>query len=176
MSLLLAVILAGYVILYMQTSRPVRITTSWQTVAIGGLGTFRVPTEWNVEEDERGVLFITDKPMAYGEYEIYIVGAVVGIGFQLHEIFDGVERGDQLRSAMFRNGGGVRVFEYGVNGVLQEHHNITFHNIRERERLDYWMFVWNSEAVDQWHTEQIARTFRSNRDDFNNPNTGRLMP
>jgi len=168
-------ILAFYALTNILSGAPDRVTESWQTVTIGGLGTFRVPTEWNVEE-ENGVLFITDRPRAAGDYAIYIVGTVVGIGIQPHEVIEGVRRGNQLRSAGFSNGGGVSVFEYRVNGVTQEHSVISFNNFNGGERRDYRMFVWNREVVDQWHVEQIARTYISNRNDFDNPNAGRLMP
>lgn len=170
-----AVMLAGYAVLRMQTTRAERITASWQTVAISGLGTFRVPAEWNVEEED-GILFITDQPRADGAYEIYILGRFLGMVYQAHEVFEGVEVGDQLHSTMFRNGGGVRVFGDRVHGIKQEHRVISFNAFGGGARRDYWMNVLNCEVVDEWHTEQIARTYRANRHDFNNSSAGRLMP
>jgi len=168
------VVLAFYILIRILSSSPDRITQSWQTITISGLGSFRVPTEWNVEEED-GILFITDRPRVDGDYVIYIVGAGDGVRVQLHTLFDGVIRGSMLRSIGFSNGGTVSVFEYRVNGVVQEHRVISFNNFSGGERRDYWMFVWNREVVDQWHAEQIARTYISNRNDFDNPNAGRLM-
>ena len=169
------VVLAAYVLLNALSSAPDRITESWQTITIGGLGAFRIPAEWNVEDDD-GILFITDRPRAEGDYEIYIVAAILGMDSQLHEVFDGAERGDLLRSIGFSNGGTVRVFDDRINGIPQERRVISFNNFGGGMRHDYWMYIVNCEVVDQWHAEQIARTYRSNRDDFDNPNVGRLIP
>ena len=51
---------------------PDKITESWQTINISGVGSFRVPLEWNVEQQD-GVLYITDKPLEDSDYIIYIV-------------------------------------------------------------------------------------------------------
>jgi len=145
-------VLAAYILINILinilSGAPDRITESWQTVTIGGLGTFQVPTEWNIEEED-GILFITDRPRADGGYTIYIIGAGDNVDIPLHTLFEGVERGDQLRSMGFSNGGGVRVFEYTVNGTVQEHHIISFNNFGGGLRRDYWMFVWNREVVDE---------------------------
>jgi len=172
----LVLILAGFVLVLILSDPPARATRSWQVVTIAGIGTFQVPIEWNVEEDD-GVLFITNKSRANRDYTIYIVGTAVGSGIQPHEVFDGVEQGDMLLSPFFRNGAVYLLYEYIVDGTIQEHRLIIVENIRSLHERNYiGLFVWNREVVDDWTVEQIARTFRRNLDDFDNPNVGRLMP
>ena len=137
-------------------SAPDRITETWQTVTISELGTFRVPTEWNVEEHDE-ILYITDRPMAYGDYVIYIVGSR---GTQAYDIFEGVERGNVLSSHSFLNAASLFLNEYTVNGVIQEHHSMSLWSAYSSYRL----FVWDREVVDRWHVEQIAKSFLPTRD------------
>ena len=154
---------------------PDRVTEEWQTLNITGIGSFRVPSEWNVEEDEDGVLYLTDMPRADGDYTIHMVGASSGIGFQLHELFDGVERGELLRSWsrswLADLDGIVSLWEYTVNGVIQEHYSITLDN---SPRYNYRLFGWDREAVNEWIADQIARTVAMTHADYDNPNIGRL--
>ena len=136
---------------------PAWVTREWQRVYIPAFGLrrlpVRVPTEWNVEEED-GILYITDKPRAYGDYTIYIVGASGrnGLPHALHEVFEGIERGDVLRVISSGTGFAFVYFvEYTVNGVQQVHYEIILQN--------YTMFVLNPEVVDEWHADQIRRTF-----------------
>ena len=169
-------ILAGFVLVFILSSPPARVTRSWQTVTIAGIGTFRVPMQWNVEEED-GILYITDRSRIDSNYTIYIVGTSCRVETPLHTLFESVEEGDHIRSMGFGIGSSitVRLIEYTVNGVVQEHRVISFSRLKEGEWRNYRMFVWNREVVDSWHVEQIARTFRMNRVDFNHPNFGRLV-
>jgi len=171
---LLAAIFAGYVLIHILSSPPARVTRSWQTITINGIGTFKVPTEWSVDEED-GILYLTDRPRAYGVYTIYIVGVLAGSGTQPHEVFEGVEKGDLLHSSAFGNNVIVSLIEYTVAEITQEHPVISFDRFRGGEMRGYRMFVWNFAIVDEWYTEQIARTFRINHDEFDNPNFGRLV-
>ena len=154
---------------------PERVTNEWQTIAITGLGTFRVPMEWNVEEHD-DILYITDKPMLYGNYTIYMVGASLNrVDFPLHELFEGVERGDILRSiASGTRPAYIYFVEYSVNGTNQVHYEIRFTHSQRDGSVYYILFIWNRDVVDEWHIKQIARTFLTARGDFDNENAGRL--
>jgi len=165
-------LLAGLPILLFET--PGIATRSWQDVTVTGIGTFRVPAQWNVEEHD-GILFITDRPMAEGDYAIYIVGTVAGSGIRSHEVFEEVERGDTIRSRGFHNFGDFSLVEYTVNGVVQEHYFIILENPSlPWEISSLRLFVWNREAVDSWHVQQITRTFSRYRDDFDERDVGLL--
>ena len=173
--ILLLAIGIRHLIIELLSSTPDRITREWQTVTINALGTFRVPMEWNVEEQD-GILYITDKPRVYGDYTIYIVGAVeFKVGFRLHELFEGVERGDTLRSHGFTNPADLLWVEYTVNGVKQEHYLINLCNFEMGEyAVSYALFVWNRDTVNEWLVRQIAKTFSRNRDVFDITNAGQL--
>jgi|GEM_PF-2297507 len=157
---------------------PDKIADSWQTVSISGVGTFRVPTEWSVEQQD-GNLYITDNPLEDGDYMIYLVGAVSRVESgakvetkyaQPHELFEGVERGDILLSPGWSNGARLYLIEYLVNGIKEEHHLITLVNLSGVKSNDLELLVWNRDAVDEYRAEQIARTFVANRVHFDNPN------
>ena len=152
---------------------PDRITESWQTVTISGMGSFRVPEDWYVAEHDT-VLFITDKPRDSGDYDIYLIGVIEGTGIQPHEVLEGVERGDTLLSPGYNNGARVFLVEYIVNGVKQERHLIGFDNVREGGIRDYRLLAWNRDVVDEFIATQIALTYRMNSADFDNPNPGKL--
>ena len=148
---------------------PDSITEEWQTITITGIGSFRVPSEWNVEEEDR-FLYFTDRPRADGDYTIYMVGTSGSIEFLLYELFEGVERGERLRGWIYNAGGTVGLSEFRVDGVKQAHHTISFSTGRHSYRL----FGWNREVVDEWHADQIARTVRTARYNYDHPNAGRL--
>jgi len=172
-------LLSGCALIDSLVSAPDRVTKDWQPIDIYGLGTFRLPTEWYVENQD-GILYITDKPRENGNYKIYIVGLSNRIGFPVHEIFEGIERGETIRAIGSSTRPADLLFvEYIVNGFKQEHYVINFNNGRSHERqVTYSMLVWNREVVDDWHAEQIMWTFSSTRDDFDvdSPNVGLLSP
>ena len=136
---------------------PDGVTEEWQTITITGIVSFRVPSEWYVEEEE-GILYLTDRPRADEDYVIHMVGAGGALGFSLYELFEGIEEGRLLRSRIFSAGGAVSLSEYTVNGVMQEHYTISY-SIPSRQ-LFFRLFGWNREVVDEWHADQIARTVR----------------
>ena len=139
---------------------PDRITETWQTVTIDGSGSFRVPTEWNVEEHDE-ILYITDRPMANGDYVVYIAGR---IGLHAYAVFDEVEQGRVRSSRGFLNTASLFLNEYTVDGVIQEHYMIEIHNMGiDAPFSSYSLFVWDREVVDRWHAEQIAKSFLSTR-------------
>ena len=154
---------------------PDKITEQWQTLTITGIGSFRVPAEWYVEEDDYGILFLTNKPRSDRDYTIHMVGARSGISFPLYELFDGVKSGELLRSWssswLFDLDGIVSLQEYTVNGVRQEHYSILLSN---SQRYSYTLFGWNREIVNEWLADQIARTVAMFRADYEHPNIGRL--
>ena len=152
---------------------PDRVSNTWQTVTVSGMGAFRVPAEWNVEESD-GILYITDKPREENGFMIYLIGVVEGSGSQPHELLEGVERGDLLLSPGFNNGARMYLFEYFVDGEWQERHLLGFDNIRAGEIHFYSLLIWDSEVVDEYITTQIALTYRMNSADFDNPNLGQL--
>ena len=159
---------------------PARATRSWQDVNINGIASFKIPEEWNVEEHD-GILFITDRPMKDGDYTIYIVGASHKIEIPLYALFEGVERGNLIRSQSFSrlifiHGAILSLDEYTVNGVAQEHYTIRFDNSREGQWFGFRVFIWNNDVVNDWYAEQIARTFIWPRNyvDLSDPTFGRL--
>jgi hypothetical protein len=180
---------------------PDRVTATWQTVTISGIGAFKLPTEWNVEERD-GFLYVTDRPLEDDGYTIYLVGAVSWIGKepmlpQPHEVFEGVEKGEVLLSLVFRNGAWIHVVEYIENDVEEKYHLITLANLwGGAESNEYDLLIWNGDAVSEYIpyskptslmsissktpiassaiVEQIALTFRANSEDYDNPDIGRL--
>ena len=173
---LVLAVLTLWGLLHLVSDAPDRITESWQAVTISGLGTFRVPAEWNVEQYD-GILYITDRPREYGDYTIYIVGATRESGIQPYEVFDDVKRNNFLHSlGGFNNGASISLVEYTVNGMKQEHHFISFNNMRMNASVFYSLFVWNREGVDEWTAVQIARTFSPTRENFDDYSIGLLMP
>jgi hypothetical protein len=172
--LALFLVLAGQVVIRdMIFQIPHRVTQSWQTITLTGLGSIRVPAEWNVEERD-GVLFITDRPMTYVDYSIFLIGTVRGEGIEPRGIFAEAERGATLLSRGFNNGTDLLLVEYTVNGITREHHQITFNHNLQHALFSYLLLVWDSEIVDEWHAVQIAKTFSPNRDDFDHANAGQL--
>jgi len=173
--LTLSVFLTGLTGLWNVFEIPSLVTFSWQTVTISGIGTFRVPAEWNIEERD-GFLFFTDRQMADGDYTVHIVGAYRGNGMLPHEVFEGVEIGRKLRSRGFHNFGDYCLTEYTVNGQVQEHFLIHLQRIIgqwEQPTLD--LFVWNRDVVDEWYVRQIAHTFRrGSGEHYDGTNRGRL--
>ena len=155
---------------------PDKITESWQTITISGVGSFRVPTEWSVEQQD-DILYITDKPLRDGGYTIYLVGTMQGAEVAPHEVFEGVEKGSILLSPGFDNGSRLYSVEYLVNGETEELHLITFLNIGYvgNEGNTFELLVWNRDVVDDYLAEQIAKTFKTNRSDFDNPNVGQII-
>jgi len=119
--------------------------------------------------------------MADGDYTIYILGASHRIETPLYTLFEGVEIGDLIRSRsfsrwLFIHGAILRLSEYTVNGAVQEHHTITLDSFRTGQRFGFRMFVWDREVVNDWYTEQIARTLIHSREfvDIDNQDFGRL--
>jgi len=153
---------------------PHRTTGSWQDVTITGIGTFRIPSKWNVEEQE-GILFITDRQMSDGDYTIYIVGTYRGSEIRPYEVFDGVKRGERLSLTIHSNFGDFSLNEYTINGRVQEHHSIHLQNdIGHGNFHAFDLFIWNRDIVNEWHVRQISRTFRSCRIEFDYANLGQL--
>ena len=176
-AIILCLLLIVWGLFALVSQAPHRITESWQTVTINSLGTFRVPAEWNVEEHER-FLYITDRPMIYGDYTIYILGAGGGIGVHSHTLFDEMERDERRTIFGLNNSAVVSVVEYRVNGAIQNHRTISFNNLRgagNRDSVSYTLFVWDMETVNEWYIEQIARTFSIQREGFDRENAGRLV-
>jgi hypothetical protein len=166
------------------TQAPDKITETWQTVIISGIGTFRVPEEWNIEQQD-GILYITDKPLDDNDYSIYLVGVVttVDAGIRMetkhsrpHEIFEGVEKVG-VRSSPFwsRKGAGLSLNEYTINGITEERYLIDLHNFGSGVRNDFEMLAWNQDFVGGYIAEQIVRTFAPAGDYFDSPNVGRLV-
>ena len=157
------------------TEPPDKITLEWQTVVIGGFGSFRVPAEWNVEERDR-ILYITDKPLADDSCTIYIVGTSERDGIPLQNLFIGVEWiGSSRYSRLLDNGGHLFFYDYMVNGTKQEHCTIGFDisNGAGGYGDSYNLFVWNREVVDEYITQQIAKTV-SIVGELDHPNFGLL--
>jgi len=154
--------------------KPDEITEYWQTVTINGFGNFKVPAEWNIEQQE-GVLYITDKPLTDDDYAIYLIGTIRGADLEPHEFFDEIERGKTLLSPSFNGRASLLLIEYIVNGIEEEHHLIKFYNLRGTESDVIELFVWNRNVVDEYLAEQITRTYKVNLEDFENANIGELM-
>ena len=152
---------------------PHRVTETWQVVTINSIGTFRIPSEWNVEEHDE-FLYITDRTMTDGDYTIYIIGSGRAL-IPSHTSFERAKRGETMHSFGFNNGATVSLVEYGVNGVIQNYHEISFFNSIANRVLFYELFVWSYGVVDEWYAEQIARTFSPTREGFDRENVGRLV-
>ena len=166
-NLMVGFILFSLLNIFIFSQIPHRITQSWQTVNISEFGTFRVPAEWNVEEHD-GILYITDRQMSDGNYTIYIVGRR---GIRPYEIFEGVERGRVISSRWFFSAATLLLNEYAVNGEIQEHRLLEIQSIQSGTPFFYYsLFMWDSEVVDRWHAEQIARTFSRTREGFDDRN------
>jgi len=172
MTLLLLLIL-GYVLAPNLLQLPNRRTKSWQTIAILGIGTFRIPEEWYAEQRD-GFLLITDRPLNEGDYTVYIVGTFVNTPQPVsHTIFEGVERqGSMLRSQGFSNHGGLRWYGYAVDGITEVFYSISLTNGFGGNVAWFDLFVWNREAVSERCAAQIAKTFRADRENYNHPNIG----
>jgi len=172
--ILLLLLLSSYALYAFLTDMPSRITKSWQTITIIGIGTFRIPTDWHAEQQD-GFLFITDKPLSEGSYTIYIVGALREVGFSTaHKIFEGVEQRNRLFFQILSNGASLHLYEYTVNETKEEFRMITLSNIASASISQFDLLVWNRDIVDEWLYEQIAKTFRTDREDYDNPNLGQL--
>ena len=155
---------------------PDKITEDWQTLVISGIGSFRVPSEWYVDEDDDGILFLTDRPRTDDYYIIHMVGRRCGYCALLYEVFDEViERHTLLRSWsnswFFDLDGIVSLWEYTVNNIKQEHFSVS---LSGASRYSYRLFGWNREVVDEWLADQIGRTVVMTRADDDHPNLGRL--
>ena len=174
-AIILCLLLIVWGLLALASQAPHRITETWQTITISYIGTFRVPAEWNVEEHDE-FLYITDKPMADGDYTIYIIGTNSRIQIPSHASFEGMERVETRASSVFSNGATLRLSEYTVDSAIQNHHAISFTNSSTGALLFYGLFVWDYEVVDEWYAEQIARTFSpTSHERFDRENFGRLV-
>lgn len=154
---------------------PDGITKSWQTVTISGIGSFKIPSEWHIEQQDE-IIYFTDKPLSNENYTIYLVGTARGIGIEPHEIFDEVEKGETFLSPFLNNGVSLLSINYIVDGIKETYQLILFYNMIGIEDNCFELFVWNRNVANEYITEQMALTFKSNREDFNNPNIGQLVP
>ena len=174
-AIILCLLLIVWGLLVLASQPPHRITETWQTITISYIGTFRVPTEWNVEEHDE-FLYITDNPMADGDYTIYIIGTNNRIRIPSHALFEDMERVETRASSVFSNGAALSLSEYIVDGAIQNHHVISFTNSSTGALLSYGLFAWDYEVVNEWYAEQIARTFSPTRQErFDRENFGRLV-
>ena len=131
---------------------PSEETKSWQTVVMKGVGTIRVPKEWNVERQD-DVLYITDKPLEYQDHTVYLAG--------INKLHEGVEKKERLRSDSYSNGALLKLIEYHVNGKKEEHYLITFFNDYGSTMTIFDLFVWDRDSVDEKIASEIAKTFKS---------------
>jgi hypothetical protein len=145
---------------------PSRITRSWQTILVDGVASFKVPGEWVVEQED-GIIFITDTPRQFGEYNIYIVGIVrekvidTGVRHTYpHELIDGVEMGNWIRGNVFSNGSRLYWYEYYVNDEILERAFIEFNNDTRLDTELVYLLIWNDDIVTDDIIEDIAKTFR----------------
>jgi len=162
-------LLSGCTIL---TDMPDRITKSWQTLTIIGVGTFMIPADWYAEQQD-DYLFITDKPLSEDDYTVLIAGAFMGKSPYI--VFEGVTRDDMLFSQIFSNGAMLFLHEYNVNETKEEFSTISLTNISGGNYTFFDLFVWNRDIADEWLVEQIAKTYRTDQKDYSNPNIGQLM-
>jgi hypothetical protein len=142
---------------------PSLFTMRWQTVYVNGVGSFRVPTEWYVEQQNE-VIYITDKPREYEDYTLFIVGVVQIRGVAStyrypHELFENIEKGNIVRGINFANTSGIRVFEYIVDENTIEMRVIYMIHIRENIRNMLNLLIWDEGTVDERLATEIARTF-----------------
>ena len=167
-------------VVYRLVGVPAEYTRDWQTVTVDGIGTFRVPEEWNVEQED-DVIYITDKLREDESHIIYIVGTVrkwedrgVKERLQPHELFDGVEKGDTVSVRRDNVGGIVNIssahlglYEYIVDGITVECYLITFieHSMGDPIQSNLLeLLAWNGDVVDYEMATQIARTIIPERD------------
>ena len=152
---------------------PDKSTESWQTVFVSGVGSFRVPIEWNVEQED-GVMYSTNNPRDDEEHTIYLIGTICTDErkyTQPHELLDGVEKGKAIFSnitGVYSNSAYISLFEYAVNGIKKECYLIKYsrtlwydkkivgHNLLE-------LLVWDQDAVDEKTISEIAKTFTMER-------------
>jgi len=166
--LIFVVILFASGILYSLLSPPSLFTLRWQTVYVDGVGSFRIPTEWYAEQ-EGEILYITDKPRGYEDYNLLVIGVIFRLrGAEStytfpYELFESVERGDaimgRVQGGTLSNSASVLLREYIING---EH----------VPRFEFEMFhsngiarflVWDRDVVDDETAYEIAKTFRLER-------------
>jgi hypothetical protein len=142
---------------------PDKSTESWQTVFVNGVGSFRVPTEWVVEQED-GIVYITDKPRDNEEYKVYIIGVVeadeiVSKYSQPHELFDDVEKVDSIPYGGYSNSTRLNLVKYTVNGNKEEHLLIHCPKIKTFTIASLELLVWDMDIVDEKLAREIAKTF-----------------
>jgi hypothetical protein len=137
---------------------PSGITRSWQTILVDEIASFKVPSEWVVEQED-GIIYVTDVPREFGEYDIYILGIVRGgiinedVNYTYpHELLDGWEMGHSVRGIGFSNSSMVNCYEYYVNGEVVEYYVIS--------RFTLSFLVLNNDVVTYDIMEDIAKTFK----------------
>ena len=108
-----------------EINRHSEIYSEWQVVSIEGEGTFRVPVEWVVTQND-DVIYITDKPIEE-EYNIFLIAAV-GENVRTYELFDDVEYLGRVDGwgAAISFGVSFGKSEYKVAGEIIERANISF--------------------------------------------------
>jgi hypothetical protein len=106
-------------------------TFGWQSVSIDNVGTFKVPREWVVTQ-ENYILYITDMPITNENYKIYLIGSIWndqedGNYTPTHKLFDNVEYGNSISSEIFSNSAAWGLNEFIVNGNKENKYYIRFH-------------------------------------------------
>ena len=169
---LLLLLLAGCSFIRSLADLPDKSTESWQTVSISGVGSFRVPTEWFVEQQDE-ILYITDKPRDNEGYKIYLVGiawlnVTESEHIHPHELLNGVEKGapvpgrvgeEKRIDGIYSNCASVSLIEYTVNGEKEEHYLIDCPKIKGTTVAKLQLLVWDRTVVDEKLTSEIAKTF-----------------
>ena len=141
-------------------SIPDDVVLTWQTVNISGVGSFLIPAEWCVEQQD-SVLYITDKPRDNEGYSLYIIGTVRTGGpndpyVQPHELLDEVVKGKSLwAGVIYANSAGYGMYEYVINDESGERYLIDWHSSNER----VYLLAWDMDVVDEFHVINIAKTF-----------------
>jgi hypothetical protein len=159
---LIPIIMVALIIISLLDLPSVR-TITWQTVNISGVGTFKVPAKWIVEQED-GVIYITDVLRQSGEHSIYLAGIVIEDVIEAkyaypHELFDRVEVGNCLSAIGFSNNSSLQLFEYHVNNQTIERFVIRLNSNRlYPERKSVFLLVWDN-SVDENIIFDIAKSF-----------------
>jgi len=99
---------------------------------------------------------------------------MMGADIAPHEVFEDVEKGEVLLSPGFDNGSRLFLVEYMINNEIKELNLILLVNHGGATSNIFELLVWNRDVVDDYIAEQIAKTFSTNLEDFDNPNVGQL--
>ena len=150
-------------------SLPDKHTMAWRTVEVEGVGSFRVPTEWCIEQ-EGNALYITDKPRESEDYTIHLVGTIQtyiygaeSVNIEPHELLVGVEKGDILLSPVYSNSVRLYSIEYIIQDTKEELYLISLSTYNGNDFMRFELLAWNREVVTDEIAINIAKTFEMER-------------